>query len=72
MVPIFMSNQGDQESTRLAAMVRSPEQFVEIDIGLKDEDLSRLIFGRTLGELSELRGLGTRDIEHIKAVVDNG
>jgi predicted P-loop ATPase len=45
------------------------DQFAEIDLQNRDADLSRLMKGKLIGEIAELRGLQQRDAEAIKAFV---
>lgn len=70
MVPVLISGEGTGKSTSVAAMVPDPEaHFAEIDLMRRDDDLSRLMRGKLVGEIAELRGLNTRDEESIKAWV---
>jgi hypothetical protein len=67
MVPALIGPQGYRKSTGVAAISPSEEFFSEFDMELGDADLARKMRGRLVGELSELRGLGTREMEGIKA-----
>lgn len=67
MVPVLVGPQGAGKSTAVAALVPDPDFFVEIDIGERDENLSRMLRGRLVAEIAELRGLSSRDAESIKA-----
>lgn len=69
MVPILVGPQGAGKSSGVAAMVPSPEFFAEVSFNDKDDDQARRLRGKLLAEISELRGLGTRDLEAIKAFV---
>lgn len=69
MVPILVGNQGAGKSTGVAAICPHPDFFTEISFNEKEDDLARKMRGRLLGEISELRGLNTRDVESIKAFV---
>lgn len=69
MVPILVGSQGAGKSTGVAAICPHPDFFTEISLNEKEDDLARKMRGRLLGEISELRGLNTRDIETIKAFV---
>lgn len=69
MVPIFESGQGTIKSTSVAALAPDPEYFVEINFNENESDLARKMRGKMVGEISELRGLHTRDLETIKAFV---
>lgn len=67
MVPIFIGPQGIGKSSAVAALVPAPQFFSEIALGDKDDDLSRKMRGCLVGEIGELRGLHTRELETIKA-----
>lgn len=69
MVPILVGPQGAGKSTGVAAMVPANEFFTEVSFHEKDEDLARRMRGRLLGEIGELRGLHTRELESIKAFI---
>ena len=69
MVPIAVGAQGERKSSAVAAMVPDPCFFAEFNLSDKDDDLSRRMRGKLIGEISELRGLHTRDIESIKAFI---
>lgn len=66
MVPILVGRQGAKKTSAVAALVPSPDFFTEVNLMERDEDLSRKMRGRLVGELGELRGLSTRDLESIK------
>lgn len=69
MVPVLISEEGTGKSSAAELMVPSADHYVEIDLNRRDDDLSRAMRGKLLGELAELRGLQTRDEESIKAWV---
>lgn len=69
MVPILVSNQGKIKSTGIAALSPALDFFTEINLADKDDDLARKMRGCLLAEISELRGLNTKDLESIKAFV---
>jgi predicted P-loop ATPase len=66
MVPIFYGDQGCGKSTGIAAMVPERTYFCELDLSDRDDNLSRKMRGVLIAELSELRGLRTKDAESIK------
>jgi len=68
-VPIWVSGQGTGKSSAVASLAPHRSLFVEIDMQTKDADLARLLRGRVVGELSELRGLHSREMEAVKAWV---
>ena len=67
MVPIFVGFQGVGKSTGLQCLVPAVELFAEIALTQKDDDLARILRGRLVVELGELKGLNSREIEHTKA-----
>lgn len=69
MVPILIGNQGARKSTAVKYMVPSEEFFTELSFDEKDDDLARKMRGRLMGELGELRGLHTKELESIKAFI---
>ena len=69
MVPIWEGAQGVGKSYAASQMVPDPIFFTELGFHEKEGDLSRKIKGVLLAEISELRGLHTRDLETIKAFV---
>lgn len=69
MVPILVGDQGLGKSTAIAALVPSPDFFVEVSFAEKDDDLSRKMRGKLIAEIGELRGLHTKELEAIKAFI---
>ena len=69
IMPILVGDQGLLKSTALAAMVPSPEFFAEINLSDKDADLARIMRGKLVVEIGELKGMRSREIEHTKAFV---
>jgi predicted P-loop ATPase len=69
MVPILVGGQGVGKSTGVAAMVPGNDFFTEVSFTEKDDDLARRMRGRLLGEIGELRGLHTKELETIKAFI---
>lgn len=69
MAVILVGGQGVRKSTGVAALAPLPEQFVELSLDQEDDDLARQMSGCLVGELSELRGLNTRDLESIKGFI---
>lgn len=67
MAPILEGDQGLRKTSALAAMVPDRLFFTEIDLAKDDDTLARLLRGSLVGEISELRGLQTKDQESIKA-----
>lgn len=69
MVPIYEGDQGLRKSSAIEALSPAPEFFVEIDFDKKEEDTVRTLRGALVGEIAELSGLHTRQIEWIKKFV---
>ncbi|MDE1486769.1 virulence-associated E family protein [Xenorhabdus bovienii] len=69
MVPVWVGKQGCGKSSGVAALVPDPSFFTEISFAEKDDDLARKMRGRLVAEISELRGLNTKEQEAIKAFV---
>lgn len=69
MVPILRGDQGLGKSRAVAAMAPSHEFFAELDLSERDDNMSRLMRGRLIAELGELKGLHSRDIEAVKAFI---
>lgn len=69
MAPILVGAQGARKSSAVAALSPHPDFFGEIDLSGRDADLARLMRGRLVGEIAELQGLKSRDLEAIKAFI---
>jgi hypothetical protein len=69
MVPILVGAQGSGKSSGVAALSPDPAFFTEISFAEKDDDLARKMRGCLVSEISELRGLNTKELESIKAFV---
>lgn len=67
MVSVLVGAQGLRKSTAVAAIVPAAQFFTTIDLSRKDDDLARVMKGKLVIELDELKGLATREAEHIKA-----
>lgn len=67
MAPILEGDQGLRKTSALAAMVPDRMFFTELDLTKDDDTLARLLRGTLVGEISELRGLQTKDQESIKS-----
>lgn len=70
MVPVLVGAQGIRKTSGVWAVVPGPEHAVEITLDdVRDADQARLLRGRVIGEIAELRGLRTRDAESIKSFI---
>lgn len=61
--------QGRGKTSMIEAIVPDEEWFGELDLSLDDADLGRIMKGKLVCELSELKGLSGRDRESIKAFI---
>ena len=69
MAPVLVGAQGVRKSSLVKAMVPNVEHYTEIDLRDKDDDLSRRMRGCLIAELGELQGMGSREIESVKAFI---
>lgn len=69
MVPVLVGPQGTGKSSLVASLVPAPEHFVEVSFHEDENTLARKMRGRLLGEIAELRGLRTKELEAIKAFI---
>lgn len=67
MIPVLQSPEGYRKSSAIEMIAPSPEQFVELNFTEKDADLARKMRGALIGEIAELQGLRTRELEGILA-----
>lgn len=69
MCPILVGRQGIGKSQGIKAMVPDPSFYVEVRLDEKDDDIARKIRGTLIGEIAELRGLRSADLDRIKAFI---
>jgi len=69
MMPVFVGEQGLIKSGAIEVMVPDPQFFCHLDFSVRDDNLSRMMRGKLIAEIPELKGLRTRDAEAIKAFV---
>jgi predicted P-loop ATPase len=69
MVPIAFGAQGARKSSAVAALVPAPDFYTSIDMSSRDDDLARIMRGKLIIELDELKGLSSRDAESIKSFI---
>lgn len=68
MVPVLVGLQGERKSSAVRALAPHGDFFTEVNLSkIDDDNTARLIRGKLVGELAELRGLRGRDVESIKA-----
>lgn len=69
MVPVAVGIQGSRKSSTVASISPAADFFLELDLGGKDDDLARLMRGKLIIELGELKGLRAREVEHLKSFI---
>ncbi|MDR5772094.1 MULTISPECIES: VapE domain-containing protein [unclassified Caballeronia] len=69
MVPVFIGGQGAGKTRSVKAISPAVDFYTELNLADRDADASRVMRGRLVLELGELRGLHTRDSESIKAFI---
>ena len=67
MVPVLIGREGVRKSTAVKLMAPREDMFVELSLSTHDDDQARLMRGKLISEISELRGLESRDRESILA-----
>ncbi len=72
MAPILIGLQGARKTSAVEALCPIPGAFGEIDLNKHDDALARLVRGKLVMELAELRGLSGRDSESTKAWLSRG
>ena len=69
MVPILASGEGCRKSEAIAEMVPDRDFFVELDLSMEDKELARLMQGKLIAELGEMKGLNKRQAGETKAFI---
>lgn len=69
MVVLQGLSQGERKTTAIRAMAPSDDVFCEVSFNMKDDEFGRLMKGKLIAEVAELKGINSRDSEHIKAVM---
>lgn len=69
MAPVLVGLQGIRKTTLIQMMAPDEEMYGEIRLDDKDDNMSRKLRGKLVGELEELRGLNSRALEEIKAFI---
>ena len=69
MVPNLQGAQGVYKSTSIAALSPFEDAFGELSFDENDDNLARKMRGLIVAEISELRGMHTKELESIKAFV---
>lgn len=66
MVPVLIGRQGCRKSTFIERLAPLPGSYANIDLGTRDDDLSRELRGKLVVESGELRGFSMRAEESLK------
>lgn len=66
MSVILVGGQGAKKTTAVKSMAPNNDLFVSIDLSKDEDDLARKMKGKLVGEIAELRGLMTKDLDGIK------
>jgi predicted P-loop ATPase len=66
MVPVFISKQGEGKSSALENLVPAEEFYASVNLEERDENLSRLMRGKLVLEIGEMRGFHSRAVESVK------
>lgn len=69
MVPVLIGAQGAGKTWSLQALVPDPDHYAEISLLDRDDDSARLMRGKLVCEIGELRGLSKRDLESVKSFI---
>lgn len=69
MAIVMISQQGTGKTSTLKAIAPFPEYYVEINMTHRDDDLSRSLEGKVIGEMAELNGVRGREVESVKAFI---
>lgn len=68
MVPLLIGEQGCSKSEATRSIAPSEDQYAGLDFGTSDaENIRKLVSGRCVVELDELKGLSERAVEHVKS-----
>lgn len=68
-VILVTPEQGKGKTTMIESLVPNDEWFGELDLERDDADLGRLMKGKLVLELSELKGLASRELDSIKKFI---
>lgn len=67
MVAVLVGKQGARKTSAIKAIAPAVAMYTTIKLHDRDDNLSRQLRGKLVGELEELRGLNSREAEEIKA-----
>ncbi len=69
MAPVAVGEQGARKSSAVAALAPAEDFFATMDLSTSDDNMARLMRGKLVIELDELKGLSTRDADFIKSLM---
>ena len=69
IVPALIGAQGVGKTSLLRLMAADPGHYLDLHLGRRDDDTARLLRGRTVVELGEMRGMRQRELEDVKAFI---
>jgi hypothetical protein len=69
MVPVLIGAQGSRKTSSLQSLVVDPDHYSELSLLDRDTDSARLMRGKLVCEIGELRGLSKRDLESVKSFI---
>jgi predicted P-loop ATPase len=69
MIPILVGKQGTRKSSAVAALSPFQSAFTDMSFTHSDADTARMLKGKIVVELGELKGMSKRDSAHIKQFV---
>jgi predicted P-loop ATPase len=67
MAIVLVGDQGRGKTSLMKALVPLVDQYVELGLDVHNNDLARLMRGKLIGELAELKGIAGREMEAVKA-----
>lgn len=69
MAVILVGLQGAGKTTVISSIAPTPDTTCEVDLSHKDEVISRILRGKLVGEIAEMKGLQGRQAESTKAFI---
>ena len=68
MVPVAVGKQGLMKSATVEAITPAREFFAELDLSKSDDDKARLMRGKLVIELGELKGLRKVEVNNLSLI----
>ena len=69
MAVILVGLQGAGKTTAIASLAPTPDAFCEVDLAHKDDNLARMLRGKLVAEIAEMKGMRGRQSESTKAFI---